>query len=44
MGRYQIVKLEEGSPRDTLSQGSYLSIWRHDADGWKVILDTGVSD
>jgi ketosteroid isomerase-like protein len=44
MGRYQVVKLEEGSPRDTLSEGFYLSIWRRDTDGWRVILDTGVSD
>ena len=44
MGRYQVVKLVGGSLQDTLSQGSYLSIWRREPNGWKVILDTGVSD
>jgi ketosteroid isomerase-like protein len=44
MGRYQVVKLRDGMPPDTLSRGSYLSIWRREREGWKVILDTGVSD
>jgi len=44
MGRYQVVKLRDGMLPDTLSRGSYLSIWRRERDGWKVILDTGVSD
>jgi ketosteroid isomerase-like protein len=43
-GRYQVVKLEAGSPADTLSQGTYLTIWRRDEGEWRVIVDTGAPD
>jgi ketosteroid isomerase-like protein len=45
VGRYDVVKSADGSPPETLSRGSYVSIWRRDASGaWKVILDTGSAD
>lgn len=45
-GRYALL-LQPGEPDgnpQTLSAGSYLTVWRHDAGTWKVILDTGVPD
>ncbi len=41
-GTYWLVK--EGKRREIVSQGIYLSIWRHDNGSWKVILDTGSAD
>jgi ketosteroid isomerase-like protein len=29
------------APADTLWRGIYVTIWRREADGWKVVLDTG---
>jgi ketosteroid isomerase-like protein len=43
-GRYEIVLREGDGPPVVLSRGSYLSIWRLDEGGWKVILDTGSPD
>jgi len=40
-GRYQLVRREGDADPVVLSRGTYLSIWRRDEDGWKVILDTG---
>jgi ketosteroid isomerase-like protein len=42
-GRYELVKQERGT-RSVISRGTYLTIWRHEAGRWKVILDTGVPD
>jgi ketosteroid isomerase-like protein len=28
----------------TIATGQYLTIWRRDAEGWRVLVDTGVND
>lgn len=43
-GPYRLVRLEGGEPGPVLARGRYLSIWRLDAQGWRVILDTGFAD
>jgi ketosteroid isomerase-like protein len=41
-GRSAFVRLDGGTPADTLFAGRYVTIWRRGADGrWRVILDTG---
>lgn len=42
-GRYEMVQ-HAGSARTVLGRGSYLTVWRHDPEGWRVVLDTGVPD
>jgi ketosteroid isomerase-like protein len=42
-GRYELVQ-REGGARSLLSRGTYLTIWRREEGGWKVILDTGIPD
>lgn len=37
-GRASVVRV---ATADTLYRGTYVTIWRRDGDGWKVILDTG---
>ncbi len=37
-GRAAMLRVASG---DTLWQGQYITIWRHEGDTWKVILDTG---
>lgn len=39
-GSYRLIRTVEGA-EETLGQGSYLSLWRREESGWKVILDTG---
>lgn len=41
-GRYTMVKKDDAGAETELSRGHYLTIWRFDDGGWKVILDTGV--
>lgn len=44
-GRYDVIRSSDGSAPETLSSGSYVTIWRRDDSGdWKVILDTGSPD
>ena len=33
-----------GSEPRVSAAGAYLTIWRREGDGWKVILDTGAPD
>ena len=42
-GRYEMVQRAGGS-RTVLGRGAYLTVWRHDPEGWRVVLDTGVPD
>ena len=42
-GRYEMVK-RSGASRSVIGRGAYLTVWRHDPEGWRVILDTGVPD
>jgi ketosteroid isomerase-like protein len=39
-GRWQVLD-RTGTP---LATGQYLSLWRRDPAGWRVLLDTGVND
>lgn len=39
-GKWQVLD-RTGAP---LATGQYLSLWRRDPAGWRVILDTGVND
>ena len=43
-GRYELVRT--GGPQGdvVLGTGTYISMWRWTADGWRVALDTGVPD
>ncbi|MDH3217811.1 MAG: DUF4440 domain-containing protein [Candidatus Krumholzibacteria bacterium] len=43
-GRYQLLERGGEASQDTLSQGTYLTIWRRIDGKWRVILDTGVAD
>lgn len=43
-GRYELLKTEQGASPTVVGSGTYFSIWRRDASGWKVILDTGSPD
>lgn len=44
-GRYRLVDLgSEGTDGAVLARGTYLTVWRREPDGWKVILDTGAPD
>ncbi len=43
MGRFQVLHLA-AEPPTVLGEGWYLSWWRWQDGGWKVILDTGVPD
>lgn len=42
-GRYEMVKRTNGT-RSVVGRGAYLTVWRHEPDGWRVVLDTGVPD
>jgi len=42
-GRYEVVR-GSATAREILSSGAYLSFWRRDSQGWRVILDTGSPD
>jgi ketosteroid isomerase-like protein len=42
-GRYEMVK-RSGAERTVLGRGTYLTVWRRDPAGWRVVLDTGVPD
>jgi ketosteroid isomerase-like protein len=43
-GRYELIKTAPGDSPAVVGHGTYFSIWRRDASGWKVILDTGSAD
>ena len=43
-GKYEVVMTEEGALPEIMSTGSYVTVWRRDSTGWKVILDTGSQD
>jgi ketosteroid isomerase-like protein len=42
-GRYEMVR-RAGGTRTVVGRGAYLTMWRHDPAGWRVVLDTGVPD
>lgn len=42
-GRYEAVRTVGGS-RSVVGRGTYLTVWRYQSGGWKVVLDTGVPD
>ncbi len=43
-GTYTVRHLTDDSTERTVGQGSYLTLWRREADGaWKVVLDGGAS-
>lgn len=44
-GRYKVLTAgPEGKEPQVTAAGAYLTIWRREGDGWKVILDTGAPD
>ncbi len=45
-GRYELVRFpaDESSTETVLSTGTYLTVWCWMQEGWRVALDTGVSD
>ena len=44
-GRYKVLTTgPEGKEPRVTAGGAYLTIWRREGDGWKVILDTGSPD
>jgi ketosteroid isomerase-like protein len=45
VGRYDVIRSTADAPREVLSGGHYVTIWRREPSGaWKVILDTGSAD
>lgn len=42
-GRWRFLATRNGQPT-AIDSGGYVTVWRRDAQGWKVILDTGASD
>ena len=43
-GDYRVVQKGDSGGETVLSTGTYLTMWRHEGSGWKVILDTGLPD
>jgi ketosteroid isomerase-like protein len=43
-GDYRVLRSDDTGQETVLSTGTYLTIWRLEDQGWKVILDTGVPD
>ncbi|MDH3283657.1 MAG: hypothetical protein OEQ13_02875 [Acidobacteriota bacterium] len=43
-GRYELIKKETDGSAESLSRGAYLTIWRHEDGGWKILVDTGAPD
>lgn len=43
-GKYRMVEKTADGKETTKSQGAYVTTWRKDATGWKVIFDTGVPE
>lgn len=43
-GKYRVLKREADGSDKVLSKGSYLTWWRKEKNGWRVILDTGTPD
>jgi ketosteroid isomerase-like protein len=45
VGRWEMTRSSDGAAPETISRGTYVSIWRREDSGaWKVILDTGTID
>jgi len=42
-GRYEMVRRANGT-RSVIGRGAYLTVWRREPQGWRVVLDTGVPD
>lgn len=43
-GRYEMVKRAADGSTSVVGTGSYLTVWRKERGGWKVLLDTGAPD
>lgn len=43
-GKYRLVEKSADGKETTKSQGAYVTTWRKDTAGWKVIFDTGVPE
>lgn len=43
-GRYELVRVENGGAPEIVGRGTYLTLWRREPSGWRVILDTGSPD
>jgi ketosteroid isomerase-like protein len=43
-GRFSLVRHLASGATAPVASGHYLTIWRRDPAGWKVVLDTGVAD
>ncbi|MFO0814887.1 MAG: DUF4440 domain-containing protein [Gemmatales bacterium] len=43
-GKYRIVEKSADGTEKVLSKGAYVTTWRKDAQGWRVIFDTGVPE
>ncbi len=41
-GRYSVLRSTGSGASSVESSGHYLTIWRREPSGWKVVLDTGV--
>ena len=43
-GRFRLVQTQEGGEEIELSTGNYVTVWRRDPEGWRILLDTGAPD
>lgn len=43
-GDYRVLRRDDSGRETVLSTGTYLTMWRLEDPGWKVILDTGLPD
>lgn len=43
-GKYRLIEKSAEGKETTKSQGAYVTTWRKDETGWKVIFDTGVPE
>ena len=44
VGKYKVVAKTADGKEEVRGTGSYVTWWRKDPDGWKVIFDTGTPD
>ena len=40
-GPYEVVQTDSAGVRTVLGHGTFMTVWRREADGWKVLADMG---